>query len=153
MRFVSKSKIGRLSAKKGKIYAQIRLPPQFADTIGEVADVFETELNAKRAFLLVTKQSVLDDGKVLQHSEKVVKPADEIDNDQRLDALESQIAELKSIILSNESSCPHKNETNGLGRIRTGDLRLHTAEDLAFFEAFSVGDITVRKANDPSHMV
>ncbi len=60
MRFVGKSKIGRLSAKKGKIYPQIRLPPHLADTIGEIADVFETERNGKRAFLLVTAKSVLE---------------------------------------------------------------------------------------------
>ncbi len=73
MRFVGTSKIGRLSAKKGKIYAQIRLPPHLADTIGEIADVFETERNGKRAFLLVTKQSVLDADSVLQPGTKVVK--------------------------------------------------------------------------------
>jgi hypothetical protein len=54
MRFVGKSKIGRLSAKTDKIYPQIRLPPKLADTIGEIADVFETERNGKRAFLIVT---------------------------------------------------------------------------------------------------
>jgi len=46
MRFVGKSKIGRLSAKKGKIYPQIRLPAHLGGIIGEVADVFETERNA-----------------------------------------------------------------------------------------------------------
>jgi hypothetical protein len=35
----------------------------------------------------------------------------------------------------------------------TCDLRLHTAEDFGVFEIFSVGDITVRKANDPSYIV
>jgi hypothetical protein len=127
MRFVGKSKIGRLSAKKGKIYAQIRLPPHLADTIGEIADVFETERNGKRAFLIVTKQRVLDDDIVLQHSEKVVKPDDEIDNDQRFDALESQINQLESLLLLNDSNSLHEIEKedkpNGLGRIRTGDLR------------------------------
>jgi hypothetical protein len=42
---------------------------------------------------------------------------------------------------------------NGLGRILTGDLRHVKTEDLGLFEAFSVGDITVRKANDPSCIV
>ena len=73
MRFVGKSKIGRLSAKKGKSYAQIRLPPHLADTIGEIADVFETERDGKRAFLLVTKQSVLVNDSVLQPDAEVVK--------------------------------------------------------------------------------
>jgi hypothetical protein len=99
MRFVGKSKIGRLSAKKGKIYAQMRLPASLTDTIGEIADVFETERHGKSAFLLVTKQNVLDNSMVLQPSETVVKPDHETNNDRRIKALKSQIAELKSLIL------------------------------------------------------
>jgi hypothetical protein len=78
MRFVGKSKIGRLSAKMGKTYAQIRLPPQCADTIGEIADIFETKHNGKRAFLVVTPNTVLDNNTVLQPSESVVKPCDDV---------------------------------------------------------------------------
>jgi hypothetical protein len=110
MRFVGKSKIGRLSAKKGKIYPQIRLPPQLADTIGEIADVFETKRDGKRAFLIVTKQSVLDRDMVLQPDEEVVKIYDEIDHDQRFNALESQISELRLLLLLNESASLHKNK-------------------------------------------
>jgi hypothetical protein len=44
-------------------------------------------------------------------------------------------------------------KNDGLGRIRTGDLRHIKAGDLGVFEAFSMGDITVRKANDPSYIV
>ena len=105
----------------------------------------------------MTKQRVLDDDIVSQHSEKVVKPDDEMHNDQRFDALESQINQLKSLLLLNEGDILHKikkeGEPNGLGRIRTGDLRRVKAEALGVFEAFSVGDSTVRKANDPSHKV
>jgi len=50
MHFVGKSKIGRLSAKKGKIYPQIRLPPQLADTIGEIADVLKLNAMASERF-------------------------------------------------------------------------------------------------------
>jgi hypothetical protein len=127
MRFVGTSKIGRLSAKKGRIYAQIRLPPPLADMIGDIADVFETERDGKRAFLLVTSHYVLDNNMVLQPGEKVVKPDDEKDNDRRLKALESQISELRFLLLLNESTSFNKNRKedvlNGLGRIRTGDLR------------------------------
>ena len=120
MRFVGKSKIGRLSAKKGKIYPQIRLPPHLADTIGEIADVFETERNGKRAFLLVTAKSVLDNDKVLQPDDKVVKPDAKIDNDRRFAALESQISELKSLLLLNESDSPlEKRKQKAEGEIRT----------------------------------
>ena len=107
MRYVGKSKVGRLSAKKGKIYPQIRLPPHLADAIGEVADIFETERNGKRAFLIVTQQSVLDGDKVLQHNVKVVKLDDETDYNRRFEALESQISELKSLLLLNESASFH----------------------------------------------
>jgi hypothetical protein len=120
MRFVGNSKIGRLSAKKGKSYAQIRLPPHLADTIGEIADVFETERDGKRAFLLVTKQSVLVNDSVLQPDDKVVKPDAKIDNDRRFVALESQIDELKSLLLLNESDSPHEKEKQKAeGEIRT----------------------------------
>ena len=120
MRFVGKSKICRLSAKKGKIYPQIRLPPHLADTIGEIADVFETERNGKSAFLLVTAKSVLDNDKVLQPDDKVVKPDAKIDNDRRFAALESQISELKSLLLLNESDSPlEKRKQKAEGEIRT----------------------------------
>ena len=135
MRFVGKSKIGRLSAKKGKIYAQVRLPPQLADTIGDIATIFETEHNGKRAFLLVTK-SVPNDNNVLQLNEKVVKPEDHNAHDYRLCALESEISELKSLLFSSESFSQNKNENNGLGRIRTGDLRHVKATVLATLRGF-----------------
>jgi hypothetical protein len=102
----------------------MRLPSHLADTIGEIADVFETERNGKRAFLLVTKQSVLNNDMVLQPDEKVVKPDGETDNDCRFKALESEISELKSLLLTNErESYTEITKTDGLGRIRIGDLR------------------------------
>ena len=109
-RLRGKSKIERLSAKKGKIYAQIRLSPQLADTIGEIADVFETERDGKRAFLLVINQNVLNNDMVLQPSEIIVKPDGGTNNNLRFEALESQTNELKLLLFSNESLFPHKNE-------------------------------------------
>ncbi len=73
MQFIGKSKIGELSAKKDRVYAQIRPPSQLADMIGEIADIFETEHNGRRAFLLVTDQSVPNDSTVLQPDEKSCK--------------------------------------------------------------------------------
>jgi len=110
MRSTGTSKIGPLSAKKGKVYPQIRLSPHLADAIGEIADVFETERDRKRAFLLVTKQCVVADDTVLQPNEKVVKPNAEKDNNQRFQELESQIRELRSLLLLNEGDCLHKNK-------------------------------------------
>jgi len=103
MQYIGTSKIGRLSAKKDKIYAQIRLHPQLTDTIGEIADIFETKHNGKRAFLLVTNQSVLDDNMVLQFDEKVVKLYHENDVESRLTALESNIEDIKQLLFENNS--------------------------------------------------
>ena len=43
---------------------------------------------------------------------------------------------------------PIAKKNDGLGRIRTGDLRHVKTEDSEPFAAFSVGDMTTRKAND-----
>ena len=48
------------------------------------------------------------------------------------------------------SSVSDCKKNDGLGRIRTGDLRRVKTEDLGVFEAFSSGDITMRKARAPS---
>jgi hypothetical protein len=60
------------------------------------------------------------------------------------------VSEKASIEVIRVADCK---KNDGIGRIRTGDLRHVKTEDLGFFEAFSVGDITVRNANDPSYMV
>ncbi len=44
-------------------------------------------------------------------------------------------------------------KNDGPDAIRTHDLRRVKTEDLGLFETFSAGDITVRKANDPSYTV
>jgi len=73
MQHIGKSKIGKLSAK-GIDYPQLRLPLQYANTVGEIADVFETEHEGKQAFLIVTEQSVPKEDTVLKPTEEVLKP-------------------------------------------------------------------------------
>jgi hypothetical protein len=123
---VGKSKIGRLNAKNLS-YPQLRLPYQYSSTIGDVASVFETQHEGKQAFLIVTEHSVPNEHTVLKPSEEVLKPVEAIAAETRLSALESDIRDLKSSILKNEGlidDCIKKGaQENGLGRIRTGDLR------------------------------
>ena len=66
---------------------------------------FDQQLHA---FLIVTEQCVVNNDIVLQPDVEVVKPCGGRDNDLRLKALESQIAELKSLILLNEGDSLHK---------------------------------------------
>jgi hypothetical protein len=158
MRFVGKSKIGRLSAYEGKVYPQIRLPSHLADVIGETAGIFETEHEGKRAFLLVTRRPVSSDDTLLQSFYNIVKSDEARSAVKRLDALESEIKNLKSLLILNKGQYfPKKikeDESNGLGRIRTGDLRRVKAAFLERFALFSdgalVGAITTRKASAPS---
>ncbi len=61
---------------------------------------------------------------VAQPNEKVVQPTKETNLKSRLTAIESSIEELKKLIFSNSELIEVKSpKTNGLGRIRTGDLR------------------------------
>ena len=102
MEFIGTSKIGMLSAK-GFQYPQLRLPKRYSNTIGNIANIYETEHEGKQAFLIVTECNVPTEDTVLKPSEEVLKPQTETTFDRRLSALESQIAELKSLLLEKES--------------------------------------------------
>lgn len=86
------------------------MPQQYTDVIGEMANIFETESDGKRAFLIVTDQAMPKGDSVLRQSEEVLKHAEKTDANARLSALESEISELKSLLISNVSSSLHKNE-------------------------------------------
>ncbi len=109
MQYVGKSKVTKLNAKAGVVYPLIRLPKTFADEIGSVAEIFETMQDNSRA-LLVTfndgagpSEVIQPDSRVIQLLPKVIQP-DSLNNiESRLSALESQIAELKSLLLENEN--------------------------------------------------
>ena len=94
---IGKSKIGRLSAK-GFIYPQLRLPQQYANIIGEIADVFEIEHQGKQAFPIVTERAMLKEDTVLKPSEEVLKPVEKTAAESFLSALESEISDLKSAL-------------------------------------------------------
>jgi len=109
MQYVGKSKVTKLNAKAGVVYPLFRLPKTYADEIGKVAEIFETQHHNKRA-LLVTfndgrgpSQVKQPDSKVIQLLPEVIQPDGLNNNESRLSALESQIAELKSVLLTNEN--------------------------------------------------
>ena len=124
MQLIGKSKIGSLSARKGVSYPQLRLPQQCADVIGHTADIFETESEGKRAFLIVIDQAMSNGDSVLKQREEVLKPLHKNDANARLSALESEISDLKSLLLLNESASFHETDKKGgPTEIRTQDLR------------------------------
>ena len=137
MQRIGKSKVTKLNAKAGVVYPLIRLLKTCADEIGNVAEIFEIRRNDRRA-LLVTfndgacpSEGMQSDSKVIQLLPKVIQPLCRQDPEARLCELESRIAELKSLLLTNKKQKAPQSplfrqstlKTNGLGRIRTGDLR------------------------------
>jgi hypothetical protein len=130
MRYAGKSKIGKLSTK-GINYPQLRLPSGYCDTIGQVADVIETEYEGRRAFLIVTEQTAPNSDTVLKPSAKVLKPAIEPSAEFRLSALESQIADLKSILLNDnaqkDAQLSKEKKIKGRGRDSNPRRGLHRA--------------------------
>ena len=107
------------------------MPREFRSLVGKQANIYVTEDIGKLAFKVVIDKKV----------DKVCANAEKSGLEDRLKDLESQISELKSLLLLNESDKLHKNkkedEHNGLGRIRTGDLRHVKAGVLALVEQFS----------------
>ena len=109
MQYVGKSKVTKLNAKAGVVYPLIRLPKTCADEIGKVAEIFETQHDNRRALLVTFSDGewpfevIQPESKVIQLLPKVIQP-DGLNNvESRLLELESQIAELKSLLLENEN--------------------------------------------------
>ncbi len=140
MQFIGKSKIGKKRSKPTITYPLIRLPHQYDDIIGTPINIYETEHNKCTAFVVVLNeekrdrfesQTVQPDLRVGQLSPKVVQLEKETNIESRLSALESstEVLESKIDILielnfqNNELSNNKTPKEDGLGRIRTGDLR------------------------------
>ncbi len=113
MRLLCKHKIGAHSATSSHEYPVIRLPREFKSLVGGTASIYQTEHKGKLAFIVTVDKSV---GKFCANIGR--SPLEG-----RLSALEKEIDELKSLFLSKESFKHLRTEINGLGRIRTGDLR------------------------------
>jgi hypothetical protein len=102
MQLVGKSKVTRLNAKTGITYPLIRLPKAFADEIGRTAKMYKIERNSSRT-LLITFSKSLESKKVIQPEPEVIQLDSQKDVEERLLELESQIADLKPLILQNDS--------------------------------------------------
>jgi hypothetical protein len=157
MQLIGRSKVTKLNAKAGIVYPLIRLPKFYASEIGKIAEIFEIKHDNKRALIITFDEQAETGSEVIQLTPKVIQPDCQNDLEARLCELESQIAELKSLLHTIENQKAPQSpffrqstqKPNGLGRIRTGDLRRVKTEVLGGFDVFSVGDTTARKANDP----
>jgi len=110
MQYLGKTKIGKFSSKPNLIYPQLRLPQDRKEVIGETAHVYATEHDGNKAFLFVLKERQAREGEserstsqVLQQDETVLQPVEEPAVESRLSAIELQIAEIRSLLLTSEN--------------------------------------------------
>jgi len=106
---IGKSKVTKLNAKAGVVYPLIRLPKTYANEIGNVAEIFETQQDNRRA-LLVTFNDGAAPSEVIQPDSKVIQPEGLNSVDSRLLELESEISGLKSLLLENKASASSKSK-------------------------------------------
>jgi hypothetical protein len=106
---VGTSKITKLCAKPGIVYPLIRLLKAYAEEIGKTANIFEIQNDKQRAlFVTFGELSKADSAvvqlepEVIQLEPEVIQPYDVRDVKAYLLELESQIAELKSLLLKNK---------------------------------------------------
>jgi hypothetical protein len=126
MQHIADSKIGTIQSNPNVKYPMVRLPRECSELIGQRAQIYKTEHEGRPAFLVVpySKDTVQ---LITKLKSKVSKLSLETHIETRLSALESQINELKSLLILNESARIHKikkeADSNGPAEIRTQDLR------------------------------
>ncbi len=117
IQFLCKRKISIHSSTPQHGYPTIRLPREFKALVGERARIYLSEDKDRLAFKVIIDKKV---DIFCANSEK-----EELED--RLSDLESEITDLRSSIPTNGSltdNCSEKGaQIDGLGRIRTGDLR------------------------------
>ena len=100
MQLVCTHKISVQSSKPSHAYPIIRLPREYRELTGSRAEIYQTTHQGKLAFF-VTLDKKVDNSCLLGR---------ETDVEARMFALESEISELKSLLLLNEGASLHKTE-------------------------------------------
>jgi len=113
LRHIADSKIGTISSKPNVKYPMVRLPQEYLGIIGLKAQIYKTDYDGRLAFLVVPYEEKAAQLTAIPKS-KVSKLGLETDIETRLSAVESEISELKSLLLLNEivSFRKNKNETD-----------------------------------------
>ena len=110
MHFLCKCKISIHSSTPLHEYPIIRLPREFKALVGEMANIYMTENTDKFAFNIIINKKV----------DKVCANSNRSHDENRLAAIESQIAELKSLLFLTSAQNPIENrKQKAEGEIRT----------------------------------
>ena len=158
--YIGTSKISKLNPKLNLTYPLIRLPQRYATVIGKTAHIYESLEEGQKAIVLVFDETESNDAenkkKIMQ---PVIKRIVESDFTARIEVLEEEIKKLRTLIEKEAHLTPNIQQTNGPGRIRTGDLRRVKTEAFEHPTSFShssvvwsealVGAITTKNASAP----
>ena len=117
MKKIFTTKISLQSSNPTFSYPIIRLPRDLKELAGRIVNVYQTEIDGVPS-LVVSQLDKLDKSCPIEAKTAI---------DQRLSALESQIAELKSLILQKESEADVYKEKKGRGRDSNPRRGLHRA--------------------------
>jgi hypothetical protein len=101
LQHIGDSKIGTIKSKPNVKYPMIRLPQEYVQIIGQRAHIYKTDHDGQPAFLVVPYAEA--SAQSAASKSRVSKPSLETEAESRLSALESQIAELKSLLLTNQN--------------------------------------------------
>lgn len=120
MQYLGRAKIGKLHPKRSKVYPMVRLPEQCLDVVGEIVRIYTVEMEGVSGFFIALETRADEEREVAQPQLKVAQQSPQNDVRSRLLELESEIEQLKSLLLLNERNSPPKNrKQKAEGEIRT----------------------------------
>ena len=108
MRHLGKTKIGKVQPNIKTTYPLLRLPQECGDTIGASAHLYEMQVEGQQVFLAVLGDD--DEADLIQKMYNIIQNDSDDMVKSRLSTLESEIKELKSLLILNECNSIHKNE-------------------------------------------
>ncbi len=140
MRYVGKSKISKIHPKPNISYPLLRLPQEFNEFIGKTIHIYETDHDGKQAFLVVLDKNndqaeqvspqVMQP--VMQQKAAVTRQYLENNVENRLSKLESEIRDMKELILRNTDTNDEETRNNSLELKQTIRARGLGGYDVAF---------------------
>ena len=124
MQYIGTSKISKLNPKPNLTYPLIRLPQRYKTVIGKTAHIYESSDEGQKAIVLVFDEA---ESKETENKETVIQPVIKqnagSDFSARIEVLEEEIRQLRTLIEKEARLTSNITKTDGLGRIRIGDLR------------------------------
>jgi hypothetical protein len=110
MRFIGKTKIGKVQPNAKSTYPILRLPPECEDVIGARAHLYGLQFDGQRAIIAVFGEQ--SNAEIMHKLYNIIQSPRDLHVDNRLYSLESEIREVKSFLRLKEPVTIHKKENN-----------------------------------------